>query len=144
MDPCPASDTEGEGARAWETKLHQPCWGPHPRKGQSRARQEPPHNFLSSLSILGRPSECFPCVRVCQACIETLLVGAGKSAVTQLCFPSLSMTPLSQRTLRRHSGTALAVQWLRRLAPNAEAEQHWSIFKELPHVQEQEEAPARR
>ena len=112
-----------------------------PKEGAEQGeRQEhrPPH-FLSSLSVRGRPSECFPCVSVCNARIETLLVGAGNSAVTQPCFPGLSMTPPSQETcapLRRHSGTALAVQWLRCLAPNAEAEKRWSIFEELPHVQQ--------
>ena len=140
MDPCPASDTEGEGARAWGTKLHQNAGVPS--QGRGRAGREtgaPPPHFLSSLSVLGRPSECFPCVSVCNARIETLLVGAGNSAVTQPCFPGLSMTPPSQETcapLRRHSGTALAVQWLRCLAPNAEAEKRWSIFEELPHVQQ--------
>lgn len=120
-------------------------WSP-PKEGAERGeRQEPP--FLSSLSILGRPSEHFSCVSVWHACVRTLLVGAGNSAATQPClYPGLGMTPPSRGTrvpLRRPSGTALEVQWLRCLAPNAVAEWRWSVFEEIPRVRGQGRSPSK-
>ena len=55
-----------------------------PSQGRSRAGRETgaPHS-LSSLSVLGRPSERLSCVSMCHACVKTLLAGAGNSAATQ-------------------------------------------------------------
>ena len=88
--------------------------GSPPKEGAEWGKRQEPPPLLSSLSVLGRPSEHFSCVSVCHASIRTLPVGAGNSAVTQPCLfsrfghdPSISGTYVP---LRRPSGTALEVQ----------------------------------
>lgn len=146
MDPCPASDTEGEGARAQGQSSTSLAGVPSQGRGRAGRETGTPPSYPAPASWAGHLSTSHVSVCGMPASEPCLWEQVTQLPLSPVCFPGLGMTPPSQGTrvpLRRPSGTALEVQWLRCLAPNTVAEWRWSVFEEIPHIRGQGRSPSK-